>query len=464
MPNGMESQSPGGTSNAHRLRWGMPKPPPTPVPQSRLGRLARLGVAAGELAVGAAAEGIRRFATGQPMDVATLLSAKGAEKFAARLGRLRGAAMKVGQLISMQGEDFLPAEFSKALEMLRSQAAPMPPEQIRRVLGREYGKGWERRFAHFDWEPVAAASIGQVHRATAADGRELALKIQYPGVARSISSDVEDVAVLLRMFNVFPLDIDVRGMVDEAKHQLTQEADYESEGRFLERYAKLVADEPRLVVPRVHWDLTTARVMAMDFMAGEPLEALSSEAAARRDSVGTLLERLLFRELFEFGVMQTDPNFANYLYQRSTGRVVLLDFGSTRRFDAAFVERFARITRAVMDDDRELVAREAVRIGYATPEDPPERQQAAVDVIYLVCEPLRHKGRYDFSASDLPLRVKKLGYDLGMRGLIRAPPPETIFLHRKLVGSFLLLARIGARVDVRKLVLDALSTAGRGSA
>ena len=442
----------------------MPKPPPTPVPQSRLGRLARLGVAAGELAVGAATEGIRRLATGQPMDVATLLSAKSAEKFAARLGRLRGAAMKVGQLISMQGEDFLPAEFSKALEMLRSQAAPMPPEQIRRVLGREYGKGWERRFAHFDWEPAAAASIGQVHRATAIDGRELALKIQYPGVARAISSDVENVAVLLRMFNVLPLDIDVRGMVDEAKRQLTQEADYESEGRLLERYAKLVADEPRLVVPRVHWDLTTARVMAMDFMAGEPLEALGSESAAKRDSVGTLLERLLFRELFEFGVMQTDPNFANYLYQRSTGRVVLLDFGSTMRFDAAFVERFARITRAVMDDDRERVAREAVRIGYATAADPPERQQAAVDVIYLVCEPLRHKGRYDFSASDLPLRVKRLGYDLGMRGLIRAPPPETIFLHRKLVGSFLLLARIGARVDVRALVLDALPTAGRDRA
>jgi predicted unusual protein kinase regulating ubiquinone biosynthesis (AarF/ABC1/UbiB family) len=199
-------------------------------------------------------------------------------------------------------------------------------------------------------------------------------------------------------------------------------------------------------------------------LAGEPVEALGSESGAKRDSVGTLLERLLFRELFEFGVMQTDPNFANYLYQRSTGRVVLLDFGSTRRFDAAFVERFARITRAVIDDDRELVAREAVRIGYATPEDPPERQQAAVDVIYLVCEPLRHKGRYDFSESDLPLRVKKLGYDLGMRGLIRAPPPDTIFLHRKLVGSFLLLARIGARVDVRTLVLDTLAAAGRDKA
>lgn len=433
-----------------------PKPAPAPVPQSRLGRLARIGVAAGELAVGAAAEGIKRLARGQPVDVATLFSAKNAERLAKRLARLRGAAMKVGQLLSLQGEDLLPPELARALEVLRSQAAPMPPEQIRRVLGREYGKGWERRFARFDWEPVAAASIGQVHRAAASDGRDLALKIQYPGVARAISSDVDNVAVLLRLVNVLPLEIDVRGMVAEAKRQLTQEADYESEGRFLERYAKLVADEPRLVVPRVHWDLTTPRVMAMDYMEGEPLESLGREPAALRGEVGTLLERLLFRELFEFRVMQTDPNFANYLYQRSTGRVVLLDFGSTRRFEAAFVERFARITRAVIDDDRDQVAREAVRIGYAAPDDPPERVQAAVDVIYLVCEPLRHKGRYDFPSSDLPLRVKNLGYDLGMRGLIRAPPPETIFLHRKLVGSFLLLARLGARVDARALVLGIL--------
>jgi predicted unusual protein kinase regulating ubiquinone biosynthesis (AarF/ABC1/UbiB family) len=429
-----------------------------PVPQSRLGRLARLGMAAGELAAGAAAEGLRRLAQGRPVDARTLLSAANAQKFAARLARLRGAAMKVGQIVSLQGEDILPPDFAKALEVLRSQAAPMPLQQLRRVLGREYGKGWEERFAQFDWEPLAAASIGQVHRAVAADGRDLALKIQYPGVGRSIASDVDNVAVLLRLFNLLPLDIDVGGMVAEAKRQLAQEADYEAEGRFLERYAKLVADEPAFVVPRVHWDLTTPRVMAMDYMEGEPLEALRFEPAARRDAVGTLLERLLFRELFEFRVMQTDPNFANYLYQRGSGRVVLLDFGSTRRFERDFVGHFARITRAVIDGDR--AAREAVRIGYASPDDSPERQQAVVDVIFLVCEPLRHRGRYDFPSSDLPLRVKELGYELGFRrGLVRAPPPETIFLHRKLVGSFLLLARIGARVDARALVLKALPAA-----
>ena len=439
----------------------MPKPPASPVPQTRLGRLARIGFAAGELAMGAAAEGLKRLAHGQAPNFANaLFSAESAKRLATRLSRLRGAAMKLGQLLSLQGEDMLPREFAQALSILRSQAAPMPAEQVRRVLAREYGKGWEKRFTHFEWEPVAAASIGQVHRATTRDGRELALKIQYPGVARSISSDVDNVAVLLRLFNILPFGIDVKATVKEAKRQLQQEADYEAEARFLEGYAKLVADEPDLLVPRVHLDLTTPRIMAMDYMMGAPLETVRDEPPARRNAVGTLLERLLFRELFEFRVMQTDPNFANYLYQHATGRVVLLDFGATRHFDDAFVAAYARITRAVVDGDKARIGREAVNIGYVAAEDGPERVKAAVDVILLVCEPLRHKGVYDFPASDLPARARDLGYDLALRrALVRAPPPETMFLHRKLMGSFLLLARIGARVDARSLVLQSLKKA-----
>ncbi len=188
-----------------------------------------------------------------------------------------------------------------------------------------------------------------MHRATTPDGRDLALKIQYPGVARSITSDIDNVAALFRLFNLLPLELDVGGIAAEAKRQLVQEADYVSEARFLEQYARLVVDEPALLVPRVHWDLTTPRIMAMDFVEGEPLDVLDHAPQARRDAVGALLERLLFRELFEFHVMQTDPNFANYLYQPASGRVALLDFGATQRFGAAFVARYARITRGVLE-------------------------------------------------------------------------------------------------------------------
>jgi len=163
-------------------------------------------------------------------------------------------------------------------------------------------------------------------------------------------------------------------------------------------------------------------------------------------------------------VMQTDPNFANYLWQPATGRLVLLDFGSSASFEPSFVRNYARITRAVIDGNRGEVARLAVAIGYAAPGDPKALVDATTDVIMLVCEPLRHVGRYDFAASDLPARARALGIDLGIRqGLLRTPPPQTMFLHRKLVGSFLTLAHIRARVDARALVLPLLEAAQRGA-
>jgi predicted unusual protein kinase regulating ubiquinone biosynthesis (AarF/ABC1/UbiB family) len=332
------------------------------------------------------------------------------------------------------------------------------------VLGREYGRGWQRRFAHFDYEPIAAASIGQVHRARAADGRELALKIQYPGVARSIRSDVENLAAMLQLLKLLPHEVDVPAIAAEAARQLGQEADYLAEAESLDRFAQLVAGEPRLAVPRVHRDLTTARILAMDYMDGEPLDSLAEDGVpqAARDAIGALLERLMFRELFEFRVMQTDPNFANYLWQPATGRVVLLDFGSSMAFEPGFVRNYASITRAVIAGDRDEVARLAVAIGYAAPGDPAALVDATTDVILLVCEPLRHAGRYDFAASDLPSRARSLGIDLGLRqGLLRTPPPQTLFLHRKLIGSFLTLAHIRARVDARSLVLPLLQAALR---
>ncbi|HEU0204262.1 MAG TPA: AarF/ABC1/UbiB kinase family protein [Burkholderiaceae bacterium] len=436
---------------------------PAAVPQSRLGRLARIGLAAAELAAGTALEGLRGLA--RPNRVAkgsTSFSTRNAQRLAARLAHLRGAAMKLGQMISLEGADVLPPEFARALAVLRSAATPMPVTQLRRVLGREYGKGWEARFAHFDFEPVAAASIGQVHRARTRDGRDLALKIQYPGVARSIESDVDNVAALLRLFNLLPLDLDVAAIAAEAKRQLAQEADYLQEARFIEHYAQLVADEPALVVPRVHWDLTTKHVMAMDYVDGVPIEALSELdiPQAQRDAIGALLERLMFRELFEFRLMQTDPNFANYLYQPQSRRVVLLDFGATQAFSPEFVANYARVTRAVVDGDLDALARHATAIGYVAADDPPERIRAAIDVILLVCEPLRHRGPYEFASSGLAARARALAFELAVRrGLLRAPPPETMFLHRKLAGSFLLLARIGARVDARALVLPFLPPA-----
>ena len=425
------------------------------VPAGRIERLVRLGWTAGELAAGGLAGRARRWLGGGDAAGGAVVSSARARRLARRLAQLRGAAMKLGQLLSLESVDLLPAELAEALSVLRASADAMPATQLRRVLGREYGKGWEARFRAFEWEPVAAASIGQVHAAVARDGRRLALKIQYPGIARSIDSDVDNVAALLRIADLLPVDLDVSGLVAEAKRQLHQEADYRIEAASLRRYRALVADEPTLFVPAAHDDLSTRRVLAMDFVDGIPIESLGEPGVspARRDATGRALERLVFRELFEFRFMQTDPNFANYRIDPETDRIGLLDFGSTREIEAALSEKYARICRAILAGNRQAVRAGAVDIGYLRSDESEARAAGVVDLILLVCEPLRRPGPYDFGRSRLPARVRDLGMDLAFRrGFLRAPPPETMFLHRKLVGSFLLCARIRARVDVHSLI------------
>jgi predicted unusual protein kinase regulating ubiquinone biosynthesis (AarF/ABC1/UbiB family) len=411
--------------------------------------------------------GTRRLLGGEAGDAAAaLLNPESARRLARRLARLRGAAMKLGQLLSLESAEILPPEFAEALAVLRASADAMPAAQVRRVLGREYGRGFEARFRSFEWEPIASASIGQVHAAVAADGRRLALKIQYPGVARSIESDVDNVAALLRLARFLPRDVDLSAILAEAKRQLRQEADYLIEAANLRRYAALLAGEPALRVPGVHDDLTTRRVLAMDFLGGEPVETLGEPGVpqARRDAVGGVLERLVFRELFEFRFMQTDPNFANYVIEPGNDRVGLLDLGSAREFTMELRDRYAHIVRAVIAGDRAAVRAAAEAIGYLPPGEREDRARGVEDLILLVCEPIRHDGVYDFGRSRIPTRVRDLGFDLAFRrGFLRPPPPETVFLHRKLVGSFLLCARIRARVDVGALVRPLVETPPRSA-
>ena len=427
------------------------------VPTTRFGRLARMGLTVGELAIGGAAEGLRRISSTKPKDEYNVfLTATNAKKLANRLAGMRGAAMKMGQILSMESADFLPREFADALAILRDSADTMPLSQIRRLIGREYGKGWEQRFIDFNYEPIAAASIGQVHRVFTEDGRDLALKIQYPGVAKSINSDVDNMAMLMRLINLLPVEIDIAGIVKETKRQLHQEADYIVEAQYLRAYRALVKDEPRFVVPKVHDDMTTTRILAMDYVEGVALESLAGEGVtqALKDSVGSLLERLMFRELFEFRTMQSDPNFANYLYQPEEDRIVLLDFGSTVTFDQEFTHRYAQIARAMIDRDDAALRRLAERMGYIYPDNSDEYVSKILDIIRLISEPVIHGGVYDFGNSDVFARGRDAGLEMMFNDMseYRAPPPETMFLHRKLVGCFMLCSRIGARVNVRELI------------
>jgi predicted unusual protein kinase regulating ubiquinone biosynthesis (AarF/ABC1/UbiB family) len=432
-----------------------PQQPRKPVrrarmPTGRLERLARLGWLAGEVTVGAMAEGARRWFGGAASSAQSVfLTRSNAERLAKHLSDLRGAAMKVGQLLSLEGDDVAPGDFIAALAVLRAEGHAMPDAQLRRVLGRAWGRGWEQRFRYFGMEPIAAASIGQVHRAIATDGRELAVKVQYPGVARTIDSDVDNLASVLRLARMLPGGVDVSAILAESKRQLHQEANYRAEAEHLHRYRKLLADDPTFVVPAVYDDLTTTTVLAMDHLTGIRLDEVGGFPQPVRNRIGVALYRLLFRELFEFRFVQTDANFANFFLLPDSEQVALLDLGAARDVPEVLSRQYAEMFAATIQKDRRRLAEAMEEIGFVTPNDGREYVDGFMDVLLLACEPFRHRGTYDFGNSTISARAREAGMELTMRhGFRRPPPPDTVFLHRKLAGIFLLCVRLGARVDV----------------
>jgi predicted unusual protein kinase regulating ubiquinone biosynthesis (AarF/ABC1/UbiB family) len=422
------------------------------VPSGRLARLARFGGLASGIAGAVAVEGARQLAGGRrPALRELILTPANVRRVTDQLARMRGAAMKVGQLLSMDTGDVLPPELTAILARLRAEAAPMPPRQLKAVLEAAWGRDWLRRFERFDVTPIAAASIGQVHRAQTRDGRDLAVKIQYPGVRRSIDSDVDNVAALIRVSGLVPASLDLAPLLGEAKRQLHEEADYAREGESLARFGALLAGEPGYRVPAMYPDLTTDSVLAMDFVPSAPIEAMEDAPQAERDRIMALVLALLFRELFGFGLMQTDPNFANFRWDRAGGRLVLLDFGATRAFPAPLVAQFRRLMAAGIDGDAGEVRALAEAIGYVGPDTDPRHKAQVADLIMLSMEPLR--GRFDFGDGALMARMREAGIALGQeRDFWHVPPVDTLYLQRKFGGVYLLGSRLRARVDLRGLV------------
>lgn len=419
----------------------------------------------GKMATGVAGNmllaGARELAQGKRPKLSNLLlTPANALKVTQQLAQMRGAAMKVGQLISMDAGDLLPPELAAILGRLRADAYAMPPRQVQAVLTANWGAKWQARFEPFAFTPIAAASIGQVHRATTLDGRDLAIKIQYPGVRKSISSDVNNVATLLRLSDLLPATLDIAPLLREAKRQLREEADYQAEGAHLQRFANLLADAPEFVVPHLHADLTTSHVLAMSFVGGVPIESMADAPQAERDRIVRLLVNLVFRELFEFGLMQTDPNFANYRYDPLTRQLILLDFGATRAFAPAFAEAYRQLMVAALAGDRPAMKQAAMAIGYFDGQTLPKHQTAVLDMMQMALEPLGHAGDFDFGQTDMVQRLRQAGMALGMdRDFWHIPPIDTLFLHRKLGGLYLLAARLGGRVDVHGLVQPFLAAA-----
>lgn len=431
-----------------------------PVPAGRMARFGTFGKLVGGVAGGMVAEGARRLASGEGITARDLILTPGnVQRLTDRLSHLRGAAMKMGQMISLDAGDFLPEELSRILATLRDQANFMPTRQLDQVLKAEWGPDWRKQFRWFNPRPIAAASIGQVHKALTRDGEELAIKVQYPGVAKSIDSDVDNVMTLLKVAGFAPPELEMDKLMAAAKQQLHEEADYQREGAQMALYREQLAGVEGFVVPRLHEGLTRGSILAMSFEDGVSIEELGNEPPERRDEVFARLIRLVARELFDFGVMQTDPNFANFRYRRETGEIVLLDFGACRPVDPGVANGYRKMLRAGLQGNAQEVLAATIEAGFMMPivaEKHPERVNRMIDI---VINEMREDAPFDFGDRAFIPLLREEGWAIAQdKDTWAFPPIETLFVQRKVSGTALLGARLKAKVNIRRITEEVLSS------
>ena len=234
---------------------------------------------------------------------------------------------------------------------------------------------------------------------------------------------------------------------------MQDEADYLKEAKYLQNFREKLGDDERYVLPEVLPELTHRNVLAMTYVSGEPIESVGSEPQEERNRVMTALFELMLHEMFELRMVQTDPNFANYFYRRSSGEIVLLDFGATRRFKAGFVNDFKRVARAAIAGDESKLVAAAERMGYSLGEPGSDYRELVMQFLPLVMEPLREDVDYDFADSSMAKEMSSLAEDITRyKDAWKPPPMDAVYFHRKIGGMYLLASRLQARVNVHRLV------------
>jgi predicted unusual protein kinase regulating ubiquinone biosynthesis (AarF/ABC1/UbiB family) len=377
------------------------------------------------------------------------------ELLTGQLDQMKGLAMKVGQIVSYLDVP-LPEPVQAQLARLQTGQRGMPPAQVRQVIEAALGRPIEAAFEAFAWEPVAAASIGQVHRAVV-DGRPVAVKVQYPEVARSFGDDLQAVGRLSSLASLASA-VDGRALVDELRQRLEEECDYLREARAQAAFARAFADDPDVLVPAVLADRSAATVLTSAWVEGEGFADVRAASDARRDALAATLVRFAYRSLFQLAVIQADPHPGNFVFPRAhaedprPGRVAFLDFGCVRVLEPAMVEALRGIAAAIRDGDR-------------------PRFREATRALGVVGKPRAFDYEHFFAVMEhlhRPLLAPRFCFDLAYvregyalngpkspNARTMAMPPAYIWVARLQWGLWSILARLQARGSFRGL-LDAL--------
>ncbi|KAG5360424.1 Atypical kinase COQ8 [Yarrowia sp. B02] len=427
------------------------------VPSGRFERLFHYGSLATGLGVGALGEGFRRL-TGDNSHAGSLVLTPGnVERLVKSLSQMRGAALKIGQQLSFQDSRVFPPEIQQIFSRVQNSANYMPAEQLHKVLTKELGPGWrDELFSSFEDKPIAAASIGQVNTAVLRDSYEpVAIKIQYPGVADSIDSDLNNLMILMTASSMLPEGLFLDKTVANARVELKWECDYIREAQNLERFAELLADYPDYVVPKVYHEASTDKVLTMERLRGEDIVKGPWDQETK-NWIATRIMELCLLEIAKFKFMQTDPNWANFLYNPKTRKLELLDFGASRGYSDQFISDYLNCLRAAVRKDRAACEKYSLELGYLTGLESKAMLNAHIDSMITLGEPFNGEnggGDFNFANQTVTDRVREnIGVMLKER--LTPPPEETYGLHRKLSGAFLLCAKLNAEVPCQKLFED----------
>ncbi|MCV0425747.1 MAG: AarF/ABC1/UbiB kinase family protein [Roseibium sp.] len=315
---------------------------------ARMGRYAKVGTNMGGIAAKVA--GARLF--GMELD-----NAKNAAELAAALGGLKGPLMKVAQLLSTI-PDALPPEYTTELAKLQASAPPMGWAFVKRRMRAELGADWQNRFDEFGREPAAAASLGQVHRATAHDGRVLACKLQYPDMASAVEADLKQLQMLFSLHRRMSPAIDTREIAKEISARVREELDYAREAAHIAMYQDILADTDRIRVPEVVTDLSTGRLLTMGWLTGKPLLEFREHSQEERNLLAKTMFHAWWHPFSHYGVIHGDPHLGNYTVFEQEGTpagINLLDYGCIRIFPQSFVEGVVELYRGLLEGDNDRV-------------------------------------------------------------------------------------------------------------
>ncbi len=401
-----------------------------------------------------------------------------AEFLADELGRLKGSVMKVGQMLSVYGQYFMPPEVIEVLRTLQDDSPPVAWEELEPELSKRLGT---KRMGELDIDPkpLAAASLGQVHRARRkSDGRELCIKIQYPKLAEAIDSDIRTLTRIVKIARIVPKGVELTAVMEEVREMIYREVDYGHELRMTREFGEHLAGDDRYVVPEVFAEYSTETVLVTSFEKAEHVQSETIQALPqeRRNKLALNALELFFNEFFEWGLVQTDPHFGNYKIrlaedgpqdgpQDGKDQMVLLDFGATREFAPRFLGAYHDVVGGAFAGDADRLIQGAFDMGLLRENSPQQVKDAFAEVGFLMIEPftesppeklLTEEGEYCWGDSDLPWRVSKAVSRAAMSRWFRIPPREIVFLHRRLGGVFVLLAVLKAQIRARQMLADYL--------